>query len=506
MSSLLRRFPDGLRPRSRGRLSTLLTAAIMAGLCLPFGVAEVRAASIPTTTTVTGPAEPADKPDLVFVTVRVSPAPQAQDGFIPGVFVFEGDRNIGGGPISPDGTVVEAVDVGPGSHVIHAVFSGFNDYEPSQSAPITIEVGSATATTLTSSREPALHTQEVTFTATVAGKLGNQGPADAPVGGTLIIVDTTTDATLGSLGVTADARTLAVSTKLSLGSHVLEARYSGVGLFRASSVQLTQSIEADQTVDAGGVSSTPATFYPIVDGYKDTNSIRGVRNEPISVLIRIYSVSSGKVVRSANVGVASGSYAWTWNGRSTSGALQPAGKYRIVQTLTDTAANKLTVTTYTNVSRKRLYYHTATITKNGNAYSIYGDHGDGSISRARSSYSRGVRLSSGHSWVGVSYSFSLPSATVYKSITFKVLGRSPNGTRATIGIWNPNWGSYRYGESYSQAKAIGPRYAWHSTSGPGSALHQGRTARAMIDVEYGPGGKSFDVAKVQLVVRYAVLR
>ena len=117
-----------------------------------------------------------------------------------------------------------------------------------------------------------------------------------------------------------------------------------------------------------------------------------------------------------------------------------------------------------------------------------------------------MRLSSGTSWVAVSYAFTMPSATVYRTISFKVLGRSTNGTKASIGIWNPGWGGYAYVSSYSQMKAAGPAYGWYTTSGPGSALHSGRTARAVVLAEHGPGGKVFDISKVRLVVSYGVLR
>jgi len=501
------RSQRALRATSPRRWIAVVAAAVtLSGVVLPFGAVDVRAATVPTTTTVTGPAAPVDVPDLVTVTVQISPAPQAQDGFIPAVAVFVDGGFKDQGPINPDGTQTFGLALAAGTHSVHAVFSGFNDYEASQSEPISIEVGSATTTTLESSREPALNTQDVTYTATVTGKIGPQGTAEPPAGGTLTITDTTTSTVLGTRAVTASDRTLVITTKLAVGSHALVAAYSGAGLYRASSAQLTQTIQADLAVDAVGVSSTPATFYPIVDSYKDTVSIRGSRREPISVLIRIYSVSTGKLVRSATIGLGTGAYAWAWNGRSTSGALQPAGSYRIIQTLTDTAANRLTVKTLAAVSLKRLYYSTATITKYGDAYTVYGDPGNGSVSRSGSRYYRGVKIASGGSWAGVSYPFTMPSATVYKTITFKVLGRSPNGTRAIIGIWNPGWGSYLYVESYGATKLVGPGYAWWSTSAPGGPLHSGRTARAEVFVEYGPGVKVFDVAKVSLVVTYGVLR
>ena len=492
--------------QTRRNATSALIAFLLAALCLPFGAGAALAATIPTTTTVTGPSSPVSAPDLVPVTVQITPAPQEQDGFIPAAAVYVDGVFAGQGPIAPDGTVAFQLAMAPGTHSVYGSFSGFNDYEVSQSDPISIDVGSATTTTLTSSKEPALQTESVTYTATVGGKFGSPTPADPPVGGTLTITDTTTATVLGTLVVTAEARTLAVTTTLAIGSHDLLAEYSGAGLYGASSAPLTQTIQADLAVDATGVGISASAFYPVVDGYRDTILVRGSRHEPISAAIRIYSVTTGKLVRSVNLPSASDPYSWAWNGRSNAGTLQPAGKYRVVQTLTDSASNHLTVTAYTTISLKRLYFHSVTIAKNGDQYSIYGDPGNGSVSQSASSYARGVRLASGSSWVAVSYAFTMPSATVYRTISFKVLGRSTNGTKSSIGIWNPGWGSYAYVSSYSQAKAVGPGYGWYTTSGPGSALHSGRTARAVVFAEYGPGGKVFDVSKVSLVVSYGVLR
>ena len=440
------------------------------------------------------------------MSVQITPAPQALDGFIPAVGVYVDGNLHNNEPIAADGSAVSSLSLAAGSHEVYASFSGFNDYEASQSAAITIEVGSATTTDLTSSRERALNTQDVTYTATVTGKNGYPQPADPPVGGTLTITDTTTSAVLETLAVTATAHTLAVTKKLSVGSHALKATYSGDGLYRASSALLTETIQADRVVDAAGVSSTPTTFYPVVDTYKDTLTIRGSRREPIAVAIRICSVSTGKLVRAASIALGSGAYSWSWNGRyhrrrphagrELPDRPDPDG-YRL---------ESLAVTTTAALSHKRLYWHTATVTKYGDAYSVKGDPGTGSVSRSASGYYRGVRLASGRSWVAVSYPFTIPSATVYGTFTFKVLGRSTNGTRATSAIWNPDWGSYLYVESYGAPKLIGPTYRWWSTSGPGSAFHSGRTARAEVFLECGPGAKVFDMAKVSMVVRYALLR
>ena len=460
-----------------------------------------RAATIPTTTTITGPAGSVDVPDLVTVSVQITPAPQALDGFIPAVGVYVDGNLRNNEPIAADGSAVSSLSLAAGSHEVYASVLGVqrlrgeperhdhdrgrqrHDHRPEHPA------ASPLSTPRTSRTPPPSPASTAT----------RSRPAAPPVGGTLTITDTTTSAVLGTLAVTATAHTLAVTKKLSVGSHALKATYSGDGLYRVFE-------RAPDRDDPGrprrrcrrGVEHADDVLSGRrhVQGHAD--DFRGSRREPIAVAIRIYSVSTGKLVRAASIALGSGAYSWSWNGRSTAGALVPAGSYRIVQTLTDTAANRLAVTTTAALSHKRLYWHTATVTKYGDAYSVKGDPGTGSVSRSASGYYRGVRLASGRSWVAVSYPFTIPSATVYGTFTFKVLGRSTNGTRATSAIWNPGWGSYLQVESYGAAKLIGPAYRWWSTSGPGSAFHSGRTARAEVFLEYGPGAKVFDVAKVSM--------
>ncbi len=201
----------------------------------------------------------------------------------------------------------------------------------------------------------------------------------------------------------------------------------------------------------------------------------------------------------------SGAYGIAWNGRTASGARVAAGKYKIVQTIRDVPGNRKSFTAYTTVSNRRLYWYSHTITLYGAQYSGTGDPGSGSVSRSGSAYSRGVRLSSGTSWAAVAYTFTLRSATVYKPLTFKVLGRSPNGQKAYEGLWNRTLGSRLDVGSYD-SKAIGPRYAWYSITGDSATHRSGRSAYGLVKVEYSGGVRMFDVAKVQLTYRYAILR
>ena len=73
------------------------------------------------------------------------------------------------------------------------------------------------------------------------------------------------------------------------------------------------------------------------------------------MVIRVYSVKTGKLVRTASLPAGSGDYAWDWNGRSTSGKLQPSGKYRVAQQLTDAGANVASWTATITLSRKWIH-------------------------------------------------------------------------------------------------------------------------------------------------------
>ncbi len=445
-------------------------------------------------------------PALVFgpftVTGRVSPVPPIIGGFIPALG-FEVDGNLNSpAPLQADGSATAQLDLPPGTYQIAAAYGGNEDVAPSRSDPQTVEVGVMTATTLSSSLNPALSTQTVTLTASVAATT-----AGTVSGGTLSITDTTAGQTLGSLDIGPGATTLVVSTTIAVGAHDLRADYSGHGSIQGSSSQvLVQSIVLDQAVDGEGFAVAPSTFYPDKDGYRDVLRIEGRLHEPAVVTVGIYSVASGKRVRKMELGSKSAPYVWSWNGRTASGTLVAAGKYRVVQTIVDTGGNTLTTTAYANLSKKKLYWTTASKTQYGSQYVVYGDPGDGWVRKGSSSYPRGVRLSSGHAWAAVSYAFGVPTAAAYKNVTFKVLGRSPNGRRADIAIWAPARGSYLNGDSYDAVKVVGPSYRWYSTTAPLATHRGGGKIRTVVFAGYDGSVSTFDIAKVAVTYTNGVLK
>ena len=261
----------------------------------------------------------------------------------------------------------------------------------------------------------------------------------------------------------------------------------------------------DQVVSATGLGVNLATFYPYRDAFKDTVTIRGTLAESATVKVAIYNASTNGKVRNLDLGLRRGAYSAAWNGLTAAGTRVAAGKYKVVQTLQDQLGNRLVAVAYTNVSWKRLYTYSGTKTLYGAQYSYHGDPGNGSIS-TRSAFYRGVKVTSGSSWAAVGYTFALPSATVYKSVSFKVLGKSPNGRQAWEAVWNPAWGSYLDVAAYDLAKPIGPSYKWWTTGGSLAAHQKSRVVRAIVISIYNGASVAFDVAKVQLVYTDGILK
>ena len=317
-------------------------------------------------------------------------------------------------------------------------------------------------------------------------------------------VTSPTPQTLGTVAV-ADSGA-AVQVRLAgAGTHVVDAVYGGDAVYApATSNVVTIAVSPDVVVSASGVGVSAATFYPYRDGYRDTVMLRGTLLEPAAVAMKIYS-PTGRLVRSLSVPLKTGAYSVAWNGRTSSGTLVAAGRYKVVQTITDVPRHRKAVTSYTTISSKRLYWSSHTITLYGAQYTMYGDPGSGSVSRSGSAYEKGVRLTSGDSWAGVRYTFALRSAVVYKPLAFKVLGRSPNGQKAYEGLWNRTLGSAAYTSSYDR-REIGPRYTWYSLAGDPTTHRSGRTTYGAVYVESAGVSRIFDIAKVQLTYRYAVLR
>ncbi len=302
---------------------------------------------------------------------------------------------------------------------------------------------------------------------------------------------------------TGDSAFAILSARLTgVGTHTVTAEYSGDDYYAPG--ENTASIEIEVTPDTGvaatGVGVQYSTFYPFKDGYRDTVAIRGQLLEQGSVAIRVYS-PTGRVVRSFTVSSRTGAYSIAWNGRNAAGTLQAAAKYKVVQTLRDALGHTRAVTSYTTLSKKRLYWHTATITKYGDSVFAYNSSDWGWV-RGSSRYAHGADIYGNlyDEWAWVGYSFTLKSAVKYGTLTFAVLGRTWPGRGAPyLSFWN-----YAHDEE-DGVRWISGAYGWHSDSvsstGRMTSTHR---VHAYVTV-LGENQGWYDIAKVRLTYRYATL-
>jgi flagellar hook assembly protein FlgD len=104
------------------------------------------------------------------------------------------------------------------------------------------------------------------------------------------------------------------------------------------------------------VSASPATVYPVRDGYKDSTKLRGRLSERVaSAKVQVFN-RAGKRVRTIGLGRRSaGPVAATWDGRRPNGKLVPAGSYRFRYVTQDVAGNRAVGRKFAlTVSDKRL--------------------------------------------------------------------------------------------------------------------------------------------------------
>lgn len=347
-------------------------------------------------------------------------------------------------------------DMPLGTHQIRASYQGDGIYAPSDSASVPVQVGPRPVSIELKVSGP--HDQfgataqqgDVVYASVWATDAGATGHLTVFDGTVAVAVDGVTKATFPL----ADQSAALDTTTWSIGSHSVVASYdpgTGQDFSAGASAPFSISI-VPNVVEALGLAASHPVFYPVKDGYLDTTTLRGLRDEPASVVIRVYS-PVGKLVKSASVGMAAGNWNVAWNGRNSAGVLLPAGRYTVKQTATDARGAKATFVSYVTLSLKRLYTYSATYTKQ---------------------YSLAARRTS--TWIA--WAFTLPSAGVYKSLVFSMYGRDiaadggfgpQDFTACGTSSWMP--------ACVARWRTFPTSYAWRSVSGSPTADRSGRTVR-----------------------------
>jgi hypothetical protein len=173
------------------------------------------------------------------------------------VTFLDGATTLGTTTLNSGSATLATSSLAAGNHVITVSYAGDSNFNPSTSAPITQTVNKAnSSTTVSSSVNPSLFGQSVTFTATVSSAAGTPS-------GTVTFLDGA--ATLGTASLSSGSATFAASS-LAVGSHVLTVSYAGDSNFNAST-----SSAITQTVNKGNSSTTlSSSVNPSVFGQSVT--------------------------------------------------------------------------------------------------------------------------------------------------------------------------------------------------------------------------------------------
>jgi hypothetical protein len=317
--------------------------------------------------------------------------------------------------------------------------------------------------------------------------------------------------TLGSAPATpyyAFSEALIEVPSLAAGTHKISIQYAGDSKHLSSTSGLYEIVVTPDIVHVTDVhvGDGNTKFYPIVDGYRDTITARGYLAERAKVVVSVVNTVTGAAVRTMDLGWRPiGPYASAWNGRSTDGALAPAGAYTLIQSFRDEAGVEAVLREGLIVSHEKLVLHTYTQTIAAGSFVESAKTGSATISKAGSSYSGGVRINSGGStgslaWVA--YDFTVPRSITQTSLTFAVRGRgsltAPAGS--FLEVFNGRTGTY---DSF---EAIGGDYDWYSTSAtPREHIYGRGLVRGLILVRNPGIAAWFDARDVVIKYTYSSL-
>ncbi len=178
-----------------------------------------------TATAVTSSADPVSLGQMVKFTATVTPA-FARATMTGKVTFSDGGHALASVSVSNGRAAFSTSSLNVGTHAITAIYDGDENFLPSTSPVLTEMVDkAATSTTLTSSRNPSVFGQSVTFRAHITGAFGG-----IPTG---TVTFKNRSAILGTVVVTGARATFATTT-LKPGRHTIVAVYSGDGNFLSS--------------------------------------------------------------------------------------------------------------------------------------------------------------------------------------------------------------------------------------------------------------------------------
>src|SRR5262249_50694868 len=163
--------------------------------------------------------------------------------------------SIGSGTVSAGTATFSTSSLTVGNHTITVTYAGDANFNASTSAAITQTVNKdSSTTTVTSSVNPSVFGQAVTFTATVSAVAPGAGTAT----GTVTFLDG--GVSIGSGTLASGSATFSTSTLVN-GNHTITASYAGAThRYGGPSAAITQTVNKDSSTTTVTSSANPSVF------------------------------------------------------------------------------------------------------------------------------------------------------------------------------------------------------------------------------------------------------
>jgi hypothetical protein len=393
----------------------------------------------------------------------------------------------------------------PGENLLFARFTSDNTtYLGSTTPTYTVTVGPEPSTTTVSG--PATTELHSAFTLIAQTQSGTDEP-----NGTISFYKVGNATALCTLPIRSQDQRECTVQATALGTFGYYAVYTGGPTVSGSTSNTFNVTVTADTVHARSIVTQYTTFYPVTDTYRDTVKVSGIRDELISGTVKFHS-PAGTLFKTVSIASGIGAFSYTWNGRNSAGTIYPEGKYKIIVTLKDAFNTTKTVTSYVTLSKKRLIWHSGTVTKKGSSFTASGHYGGGTV--AVNTTSGYVRLRAPlvyTDWAGAGWELTLPTAVSYKGITVRVYAKHAwiAGPATRLGSQSFTRCAYVATGEWSEScfdtwKDVGNSsgsLAWYSTSTLTSAHRSGTKVRLMVSC---PGGTTY-VYKARVAFQYATL-
>jgi hypothetical protein len=221
----------------------------------------VNAAMGGTTTTVSSSANPSAFGQSVTFTATVSAVAPATGTPTGTVTFLDGGASVGSGTLSGGSATFATSSLTVATHTITVSYGGDANFNTSTSADLLQTVNSAgfpTTTTVSSSANPSIYGQSVTFTASIRAPLG-----DGNAGTVQFLIDGVNFGSPVPVDPKAFTAASGATSTLTIGIHTITANYSGVpGTLAPSTGSLSQTVNAAVAATTTTVSSSanPSAF------------------------------------------------------------------------------------------------------------------------------------------------------------------------------------------------------------------------------------------------------